>query len=146
MRIFDQKVDRGSLHSPLVILTKSAVRRSLHSLFKIWTDSTVRGSLHPLFKIRTDRAVRGSLHSPLKIRTKSAIHGSLPPSLKSVLNRWFVDPCITLQKLHRIGSPWILASQFLKIQTNSAGRGPSLHPPLEIRTNSVRRLISVETD
>ena len=60
--------------------------------------------------------VYGSLYSLLKIRTKSAIHGSPPPCLKSVLNRRFVDRCITLQKLHQIGGPWI---PIFKIRTDS---------------------------
>ena len=187
MRIFDQKKDRWSLHFPLEILTKSAVRRSLHSPFKIWTDSVVRGSLHPLFKIQTDPAVRGSLHSPwkirtksavhgslqspfhnldrfgrlsilaslflkfgpirpsvdpcipfFKIRTKSAIHGSLPPSLKSVLNRWFVDLCITLQKLHQIGVPWISAIPLSKFWTIRPSVDPCI-PIFKIRTDSAVR-------
>ena len=81
MRILDQKIDRGSLHSPLEIFTKSAVRGSLHSPFKNWTDSAVSGSLHFPLKIRTKSAIRWSQHGCLppflKIRTQSVVRGPL---------------------------------------------------------------------
>ena len=98
MRIFDQKKDRWSLHFPLEILTKSAVRRSLHSPFKIWTDSVVRGKtfsgeggrirpgashdllFRPLDGVDldgADLADRDSLHPSSKIRTDSVVRGSL---------------------------------------------------------------------
>ena len=136
------------LLSPLEIHTKSSVRRSLHTRFKIRSDSAVRGSLHFSSKNLTKSAVYGSLHFPSKILTKSTVRGSLhspfqnsdrlgcpwiPASLiKSVLNRWFVDPCITLQKLHQIDGPWI---PIFQIRTDSTAR-ESLLPPLEIWTVS----------
>ena len=82
-------VIRGSLHPPLKISTKSAVRGSLrllknldqtdgpwilHPTLKIPTESAVRGSLLPLFNSSTNLAVRVS---PFTIRTYSTVYSSL---------------------------------------------------------------------
>ena len=154
MRIFDQKIDHGPCIplekflpnrrsvDPFIPLSKfGPIRPSMDPCIPFLKFVPIRPSIDPCilrYKFGPNRRSMDLYNLPFIIWTDSAIHESLPPSLKSVLNWWFVDPCITLQKLHQIDGPWIPAIPLSKFEPIQPSMGPCI-PIFEIRTDSTVR-------